>query len=437
MVRLLFPLCVVALLWGCNSQPAAPPAPPPPPNAAGPGTGGPPAGIKPPPTEEPAAGGTTESGAPAVDDKAAPIETPADEEKEMKEDEAPAGDNEPADEPKDEPQGEPKDEPKEEGAKTVDELLSSLRSGELQLELGEVATRLEKLVEKDPEHFEGRLILANILQNVGRQGGDQQNDTFLKSGKFLRQALKLKPELVEENPNVRSLAGVVMYNEACALAKTDAPAEALTTLKQAVGFGFSDLKLMTTDEDLESVRKLPEYEAFEKEAAEMIKLAAKKEIDGLLAKNEPFDFNFELDDIGGNKISKGTYAGKVMIVDIWGTWCPPCRAEIPHFVELDKKYREKGLQIVGLNREQTDDADEAKALITKFNESQGVTYPCALITEEIMGQVPQFQGFPTTLFIDRKGTVRLKVVGARGPEFLEGVVEALLAEPAPEAPASN
>ncbi|MFM8224171.1 MAG: TlpA family protein disulfide reductase, partial [Planctomycetaceae bacterium] len=186
-----------------------------------------------------------------------------------------------------------------------------------------------------------------------------------------------------------------------------------------------------------SVRKLPEYEGFEKEVAEMIKVAAKKEIDGLLAKNTPFDFNFELDDIGGNKISKATYAGKVMIVDIWGTWCPPCRAEIPHFVELDKKYREKGLQIVGLNREQTEDADEAKALITKFNESQGVTYPCALITEEIMGQVPEFQGFPTTLFIDRKGTVRLKVVGARGPEFLEGVVEALLAEPAPEAPASN
>ncbi|MFM7159492.1 MAG: redoxin domain-containing protein [Planctomycetaceae bacterium] len=436
MVRLLFPLCVVALLWGCNSQPAAPPAPPPPPTAAGPGMGGPPAGIKPPPTEEPAAGGATEGDA-AADDKAVPADTPADEEKEMQEEGAPAGDATPADEPKDEPQGEPGDEPKDEGAKTVDELLSSLRSGELQLELGEVATRLEKLVAKDPEHFEGRLILANILQNLGRQGGDGQNEIYLKSGKFLKEALKLKPELVEENPNIRSLAGVVLYNQACALAKTEAPAEALTTLKEAVGFGFSDMKLMSSDEDLASVRKLPEYEGFEKEAAEMIKVAAKKEIDGLLAKNNPFDFNFELDDIGGNKISKATYAGKVMIVDIWGTWCPPCRAEIPHFVELDKKYREKGLQIVGLNREQTEDADEAKALITKFNESQGVTYPCALITEEIMGQVPEFQGFPTTLFIDRKGTVRLKVVGARGPEFLEGVVEALLAEPAPEAPASN
>ncbi|MFM8219181.1 MAG: TPR end-of-group domain-containing protein, partial [Planctomycetaceae bacterium] len=176
----------------------------------------------------------------------------------MQEEGAPAGDATPADEPKDEPQGEPGDEPKDEGAKTVDELLSSLRSGELQLELGEVATRLEKLVAKDPEHFEGRLILANILQNLGRQGGDGQNEIYLKSGKFLKEALKLKPELVEENPNIRSLAGVVLYNQACALAKTEAPAEALTTLKEAVGFGFSDMKLMSSDEDLASVRKLPE-----------------------------------------------------------------------------------------------------------------------------------------------------------------------------------
>jgi len=362
----------------------------------------------------------------------------------MKEEEAPAGGDEPqekpADEPKDEPkaepQGEPGDEPKE-STETVDSFLNKLRKGEIELELPEAAAQMEKLLAKEPENHEGHLILANIFQGLGRQGGESQYENYLKSAKLLKHALKLKPEMIEENPGIRGFAGMVLYNGACAQAKTDTPAEALATLKEAVGYGFSDVKLMSTDEDLEAVRKLPEYEAFAAEAAEAIKLASKKEIDGLLAKNEPFDFNFELEDIAGNKISKASYAGKVMIVDIWGTWCPPCRAEIPHFVELDKNYREKGLQIVGLNKEQTDDADEAKQLITKFNEGQGVTYPCALITEEIMGQVPEFQGFPTTLFIDRKGTVRLKVVGARGPEFLEGVVQALLAEPAPEAPASN
>ena len=59
-----------------------------------------------------------------------------------------------------------------------------------------------------------------------------------------------------------------------------------------------------------------------------------------------------------------------------------------------------------------------------------------LISDEVMEQVPDFQGFPTTLFIDRTGKVRLKVVGARGPEFLQGVVETLLAEKAPEGAAN-
>jgi len=71
--------------------------------------------------------------------------------------------------------------------------------------------------------------------------------------------------------------------------------------------------------------------------------------------------------------------------------------------------------------------------VKSFCDENGVTYPCALISDEVMEQVPDFQGFPTTLFIDRAGKVRLKVVGARGPEFLQAVVETLLAEKAPEA----
>ncbi|MCY2968145.1 MAG: TlpA disulfide reductase family protein, partial [Planctomycetota bacterium] len=200
-------------------------------------------------------------------------------------------------------------------------------------------------------------------------------------------------------------------------------AESLASLKEAVGYGFADLKLMNSDEDLVAVRELPEFAAFVEDTKKAIKELNAKEVAKLMETHEPFEFNFELDDINGKKVSKAEFAGKVMIVDIWGTWCPPCRAEIPHFVELDKEFKEKGLQIVGLNREQTKDDEAAVKLVKDFNEQQGVTYPCALITEEIMGQVPEFQGFPTTLFIDRAGKVRLKVVGARGPEFLQAVVE--------------
>jgi thiol-disulfide isomerase/thioredoxin len=291
----------------------------------------------------------------------------------------PAGDPAPAD---------------EEDPKSVDELLGSLRNPNGPPDINKVASQLEKLLEKEPEHLDGTLTMANIEQIRGRQAGGTEagKEHFLKSD-----------------------------NRA---------ADSVATLKEAVGYGFNDLGQMLKDDDLAAVRQLPEWAGFETEAKALVKAAAQKEIDSLLAANEPFDFSFELDDIGGKKVSKADFAGKVMIVDIWGTWCPPCRAEIPHFVELDKQFKEKGLQIVGLNKERSADADEAVKTVKEFCDQNGVTYPCALISDAVMEQVPDFQGFPTTLFIDHTGKVRLKVVGARGPEFLQGVVETLLAEKA-------
>src|SRR5262249_29822469 len=63
-------------------------------------------------------------------------------------------------------------------------------------------------------------------------------------------------------------------------------------------------------------------------------LSLAEEVDRLLKENEPFEFDFDLKDVNGQKLSKADFAGKVLIVDIWGTWCPPCRMEIPHFLEL-------------------------------------------------------------------------------------------------------
>lgn len=339
-----------------------------------------------------------------------------------------------------EPAGEPAGEPapsEDEGPKSVDELLGSLRNPNGPPDINKIASQLEKLLEKEPEHLDGTLTMANIEQIRGRQAGGTEagKEHFLKSGSYVRKLFKANAD-VANNPQIRGFAGVVLYNLACAEALDNRATDAFASLKEAVGYGFTDLSQMMKDDDLAKVRELPEFAGFEAEAKAMIKAAAQKEIDSLLAANEPFDFNFELDDIAGKKVSKADFAGKVMIVDIWGTWCPPCRAEIPHFVELDKQFKEKGLQIVGLNKEQARDAETASKTVKDFCDENGVTYPCALISDEVMEQVPDFQGFPTTLFIDRTGKVRLKVVGARGPEFLQGVVETLLAEKAPEGAAN-
>lgn len=149
------------------------------------------------------------------------------------------------------------------------------------------------------------------------------------------------------------------------------------------------------------------------------------------AHTNAYDFDFSLPSTEGNTVSKADFVGRVLIVDIWATWCPPCRAEVPHFVELQEKYEDQGLSIVGINYEGEELSDEeAIAAIAEFTAEVPVNYPLLLGDEATQEQVPEFSGYPTTLFIDRSGKVRMTVLGARPKEELEAIVKILLKEPA-------
>jgi thiol-disulfide isomerase/thioredoxin len=145
---------------------------------------------------------------------------------------------------------------------------------------------------------------------------------------------------------------------------------------------------------------------------------------------ESYEFDFTLPSIEGETVSKADFAGKVLVVDIWGTWCPPCRKEVPHFVELQEELGDQGLQIVGINYEGTDTPAEAIEAIEQFKETIPVNYPLLLGSEEVRAQVPDFQGYPTTLFIDRTGKVRTTLVGLRPKAELKAIIESLMNESA-------
>jgi thiol-disulfide isomerase/thioredoxin len=140
-----------------------------------------------------------------------------------------------------------------------------------------------------------------------------------------------------------------------------------------------------------------------------------------------FPFTFSLTDIDGKKLDLKALKGKVVIVDLWGTWCPPCRQEIPNFVRLKKTYGGDGLEIVGLNFERAvKSRRDAIWLVKRMHAQLKMNYRCALGTEEIEQQVPNLRGFPTTLILDRDGEVRFQLVGYRSFEELEGIVVPLL-----------
>jgi len=122
-------------------------------------------------------------------------------------------------------------------------------------------------------------------------------------------------------------------------------------------------------------------------------------------------------------ITASDIKGKVVVVDLYATWCGPCMKAIPHNNELLKKYSSQGLVVVGVCT-----SNSGQESFVSNARQHGLTYPAATDPEEKTEQAYAVHYYPTYAVIDRKGTVR--VVGLQ-PQHVEAVVQKLLAEPAP------
>ena len=113
--------------------------------------------------------------------------------------------------------------------------------------------------------------------------------------------------------------------------------------------------------------------------------------------------------------------GKVVIVDFWATWCPPCRKEIPGFVELQKKFGTKGLAVVGLS------VDDDVAPVKEFCKENKVNYPMFVVGDDTASAWGKIEAIPTTFVLDKTGKkVGEPRVGFHSAEAFEKEIEPLL-----------
>jgi peroxiredoxin len=128
---------------------------------------------------------------------------------------------------------------------------------------------------------------------------------------------------------------------------------------------------------------------------------------------DPMAPDFSLKDLNGNELSLSDFEGKVLFLNFWATWCPPCRAEIPDFIEVYDKYKDMGMAILGVS---VDRISEKK--VGDFAEKLEMNYPVAMATQKLFKDYPAPGAIPTTLVIDGTGKIRYKKVGLMAKQEL-------------------
>jgi glutathione peroxidase-family protein len=135
----------------------------------------------------------------------------------------------------------------------------------------------------------------------------------------------------------------------------------------------------------------------------------------------------ELIAVTGKPIKLSNYAGKVLVVNLWATWCGPCRAEIPELVKLHKEFRSKGLEIVGLS---TEDPETSDGKVRQFVADFEMSYRVGFATNEVaVGLMQGRDSIPQSFVISRDGTVLKRFVGfnpnTTPPQIREAIEQAL------------
>jgi peroxiredoxin len=202
----------------------------------------------------------------------------------------------------------------------------------------------------------------------------------------------------------------VLYNMACSYARLGDAAKSLDCLRSSLDAEPLFVDYARSDEDLASVREDP---AFTDLIARAESRAAEAEIANMTVKpGEPAP-DFTLSDIYGSSYTLSAFRGKPVVLNIWATWCPPCRLEIPELVEFARDHKGEAV-VLSIS------VDEPGADVAGFAEELGINYPVLRDDgETATAYLRVGRGIPQTYFIDAEGIVQGHILGAAGRDTFE------------------
>ncbi len=130
--------------------------------------------------------------------------------------------------------------------------------------------------------------------------------------------------------------------------------------------------------------------------------------------------DFRLERLDGSALQLSDLRGKAVIIDFWDTWCPPCRAAMPHLQEISETYKDD-LVVVGVAF-----GRQGKAAVQKFVTEQGLTFEFVLADQNVVNDFGGLQSIPTTFLVDRQGKVTHKWVGGQSKAAYESAVQSVI-----------
>jgi peroxiredoxin len=135
---------------------------------------------------------------------------------------------------------------------------------------------------------------------------------------------------------------------------------------------------------------------------------------------EPANLDLTLKDMNGASVRLADYKGKVILLNVWATWCGPCQTEIPELVESYETYKDKGVVILGVS------LDDTAEMLRAYAPKKKITYPMLLMQDDVDQAYGPFFGVPVTIFIGRDGIISRKHLGPVSKEQVDREIKALL-----------
>jgi cytochrome c biogenesis protein CcmG/thiol:disulfide interchange protein DsbE len=136
--------------------------------------------------------------------------------------------------------------------------------------------------------------------------------------------------------------------------------------------------------------------------------------------------DFALKDANGKLVHLADYKGKVVLLDFWATWCGPCKVEIPWFMDFQRKYKDRGFEVLGVSMD-----DDGWKAINPYVAMEKINYRVVLGDDTTGDLYGGLEALPTTFVIDRDGRIASVHVGLVNKKDFQDAIEKLLQAPAP------